>query len=43
MIRAELQLRQANQQIQKLCAAIESLRADIFPRNPRNLFEADHP
>ena len=32
----EAQLRQAVEQIQALCRAIDSLRADIFPKNPRN-------
>jgi hypothetical protein len=32
----EAQLRQAVEQIQALCQAIDSLRADIFPKNPKN-------
>jgi hypothetical protein len=32
----EVQLQQAIEQIQVLCRAIESLRMDIFPKNPRN-------
>ena len=32
----EAQLQQAIEQIQVLCRAIESLRMDIFPKNPRN-------
>ena len=35
-IRNEAQLQQAIEQIQVLCRAIESLRMDIFPKNPRN-------
>ena len=35
-IRNEAQLQQAIEQIQGLCRAIESLRADIFPKNPKN-------
>ena len=35
-IKNEAQLQQAIQQIQVLCRAIDSLRADIFPKNPRN-------
>jgi len=35
-IRNETQLHQAIEQIQVLCQAIDSLRADIFPKNPRN-------
>lgn len=36
MIQNEAQLKQAVEQIQNLCAAIESLRAEVFPKNPRN-------
>jgi hypothetical protein len=36
MIENEDQLRQAIEQIQSLCHAINSLRVDIFPKNPRN-------
>ena len=36
MIQNEAQLSQALEQIQSLCAAIDSLRAEIFPKNPRN-------
>ena len=36
MIQNEAQLRQALEQIQSLCAAVDSLRAEIFPKNPRN-------
>jgi hypothetical protein len=36
MIQDESQLKQAVEQIQNLCAAIESLRTDAFPKNPRN-------
>jgi hypothetical protein len=32
----EAQLRQAIEQIQVLCRAIDSLRADVFPQNPKN-------
>jgi hypothetical protein len=35
-IKNEAQLQQAIEQIQVLCRAIESLRLDIFPKNPRN-------
>ncbi len=35
-INSEAQLRQAIEQIQSLCRAIDGLRADIFPKNPRN-------
>jgi antitoxin component HigA of HigAB toxin-antitoxin module len=35
-IRNEDQLQQAIEQIQTLCRAIESLRTDIFPKNPKN-------
>ena len=36
MIESEAQLRQAIGQIQGLCCAIDSLRAEVFPKNPRN-------
>ena len=36
MIESEAQLRQAIEQIQGLRPAIEALRADVFPKNPRN-------
>ena len=36
MINNEAQLQQAIEQIQRLCSAIDSLRAEIFPKNPRN-------
>ena len=36
MITNEAQLQQAIEQIQGLCRAIDSLRADIFPKNPKN-------
>jgi len=36
MIQNEAQLRQALEQIQNLCAAADSLRADVFAKNPRN-------
>jgi hypothetical protein len=36
MIINEAQLQQAIEQIQALCRAIDSLRADIFPKNPKN-------
>ena len=32
----EAQLQQAIEQIQTLCRAIESLRSDILPKNPKN-------
>jgi len=35
-IKNEAQLQQVIEQIQGLCRAIESLRMDIFPKNPRN-------
>ena len=35
-IKNEAQLQRAIEQIQVLCRAIDSLRADIFPKNPRN-------
>ena len=36
MIQTEAQLQQAIEQIENLCRAIQSLRADVFPKNPRN-------
>ena len=36
MIQNESQLRQAIEQMENLCRAIDSLRADVFPQNPRN-------
>lgn len=36
MIRTEAQLRQAIEQIQGLCLAIDSLRTEILPKNPKN-------
>ena len=36
MINNEAQLQQAIEQIQGLCRAIDGLRADIFPKNPKN-------
>ncbi|MGA2660256.1 MAG: hypothetical protein ABSH34_22395 [Verrucomicrobiota bacterium] len=36
MIQNQAQLRQALEQIQNLCAAVASLRADIFAKNSRN-------
>jgi hypothetical protein len=36
MIQNERQLQQAVEQIQNFCRALESLRADLFPKNPRN-------
>ncbi|MCI0352553.1 MAG: hypothetical protein L0Z53_24300 [Acidobacteriales bacterium] len=36
MIENEAQLRQAIEQIEGLCRAVDSLRADIFSKNPRN-------
>jgi hypothetical protein len=36
MITTDAQLQQAIEQIQRLCRAIESLRVDIFPQNPKN-------
>lgn len=36
MITNEAQLQQAIEQIQGLCRAIDSLRAEIFPKNPKN-------
>jgi hypothetical protein len=35
-IRTEAQLQQAIEQIENLCRAIERLRTDIFPKNPKN-------
>ena len=36
MIENEAQLRQAIEQIEGLCRAVDRLRADIFSKNPRN-------
>ena len=36
MIQNEAQLKQALDQIENLCHAVQSLRADVFPKNPRN-------
>ena len=36
MIQNEAQLKQAVEQIRNLCLAIETLRADVFSKNPRN-------
>lgn len=36
MIQTEAQLQQALEQIENLCRAVQSLRADVFPKNPRN-------
>ena len=36
MIQSEAQLQQALEQIENLCRAIQSLRADVFLKNPRN-------
>jgi hypothetical protein len=36
MIDTEAQLKQAIEQIQGLCRAIEALRGDVFSKNPRN-------
>lgn len=36
MIENEAQLQQALEQIENLCHALQSLRADVFPKNPRN-------
>jgi hypothetical protein len=36
MIDNEAQLQQAIEQIQGLCRAIDSSRAEIFPKNPKN-------
>lgn len=36
MITTDPQLQQALEQIQRLCQALDSLRRDILPKNPRN-------
>jgi len=36
MIQNEAQLQQALEQIENLCRAVQALRADLFPKNPRN-------
>lgn len=36
MIQTEAQLQQAIEQIENLCRALNSLRAEVFPKNPRN-------
>jgi hypothetical protein len=36
MIETEVQLQQAIEQIENLCGAVEALRKDSFPQNPRN-------
>jgi len=36
MITTEAQLQQAIEQIQGLCRALDSLRVDILPKNPKN-------
>lgn len=36
MMQNEAQLQQALEQIENLCHALQSLRADVFPKNPRN-------
>ena len=36
MIQTEAQLRQALEQMENLCQAVQSLRAELFPKNPRN-------
>jgi hypothetical protein len=36
MIQTEAQLRQALEQIENLCRAVQSLRAELFSKNPRN-------
>jgi hypothetical protein len=36
MIQNESQLSQALEQIQSLCAAVDSLRAEVLVKNPRN-------
>jgi hypothetical protein len=36
MIQTEAQLRQALEQIENLCRAVQSLRAEVFSKNPRN-------
>lgn len=36
MIQTEAQLRQALEQMENLCQAVQSLRAEVFPKNSRN-------
>ena len=36
MITTDAQLQQALEQIERLCRALNSLRIDIFPQNPKN-------
>lgn len=36
MITTDAQFQQALEQIQRLCHALDSLRVDIFPQNPKN-------
>jgi hypothetical protein len=36
MIQHEAQLQQALEQIENLSLALQSLRAEVFPKNPRN-------
>ncbi len=36
MIQNEAQLQQALEQIENLCRAVQSLRVEVFPKNPRN-------
>ena len=36
MIQTEAQLQQALEQIENLCRAVQLLRVDVFPKNPRN-------
>ena len=36
MIQNEAQLKQAVEQIQNLCRALDSLRVEVFGKNPRN-------
>ncbi len=36
MIQNEAQLQQALEQIENLCLALQSLRVEVFPKNPRN-------
>ena len=36
MIQNEAQLKQAIEQIQNLCHALDSLREELFAKNPRN-------
>ena len=36
MITTDPQLQQAIEQIQRLCQALDSLRRDLLPKNPRN-------